>query len=98
MAFAGTVRVTTAPAPTIAPAPISSPGRIVAFAPMDAPLRTTVLGNVSGYALLRGNGSLVKVAFGPTNTSSSRCTPSQSCTPHFTVTRSPTTTSFSTKT
>ena len=34
--------MTTAPAPTIAPKPISRPGRIVALAPIDAPARTTV--------------------------------------------------------
>ncbi len=43
-AFAGTDRVTTAPAPTIAPRPMVRPGRIVAFAPIEAPWRTVVTG------------------------------------------------------
>ena len=43
---------------------MSSPGRIVALAPIDAPRRTTVRANCSGYCLLRGNGSFVNVAFG----------------------------------
>ena len=65
-------------------APIVRPGRIVALAPMEAPARTTVGANAAGRCRLRGNGSLVNVAFGPTNTSSSSRTPSQSCTPHLT--------------
>ena len=52
----------------------------------------------SGYTLLRGNRSLVNVAFGPMKTSSPTRMPSQSCTPDLIVTRSPTTTSFSMKT
>jgi hypothetical protein len=91
----GTSCVTTAPAPTIAPWPISMPGRSVAFAPMDAPARTTVRANASGRWRLRGNGSFVNVALGPTKTSSSSVTPSHNCTPLLTVTRSPTATSFS---
>ena len=97
-AFAGTFLVTTAPAPTIARLPMVRPGRMVALAPMDAPWRTTVLRNASGYSRLRGKRSLVKVALGPTKTSSSSSTPSQSWTPHFTVTRSPTTALPSTNT
>src|ERR1700722_4409553 len=90
MARAGTSRVTTAPAPIIASEPIVRPGRIVAFAPIEAPRLTKVRVYDAGFCLLRGNGSLVNVALGPTKTSSSRVTPSQSCTPHLTVTRSPT--------
>src|SRR5713101_7100514 len=98
MAFAGTSAVTTAPAPIMAPGPIVRPQRIVALAPIDAPCRTTVCANAAGRWWLCGNGSFVNVAFGPTNTSSSRRTPSHNWTPDFTVTRFPTTTSFSTKT
>src|SRR5690348_10985051 len=97
-ACGGTERVTTAPAPTIAPVPISMPGRIVAFAPIEAPSWTIVRGYSSSHWRLRGIGSLVKVAFGPTKTSSSSTIPSQSCTPHLTVTRSPTTAPPSTNT
>ena len=43
VAWAGTSRTTTEPAPTIAPSPIVTPGRIVAFAPMLAPRRTVVV-------------------------------------------------------
>src|SRR3954447_5470629 len=98
MACGGTERVTTAPAPTIAPTPISSPGRIVAFAPIEAPRRTSVRGYSSSQWRLRGKRSLVNVALGPMNTSSSTVTPLHSCTPDLTVTRSPTTTPFSTNT
>ncbi len=38
----GTSRVTTAPAPTIARAPISMPHRMTAPLPIEAPCRTTV--------------------------------------------------------
>ena len=78
--------------------PRSPPGSTVAFAPTEAWARTTVRANSFGRRRLRGKGSLVKVAFGPTKTSSSNDTPSQSWTPHFTVTRSPMRTSFSTNT
>jgi hypothetical protein len=71
------------------------PGRIVAFAPIDAPALTIVVRNLAGRCRLRGKMSFANVAFGPMKTSSSMTTPSQSCTPHFTVTRSPTVTSFS---
>src|SRR5713101_10114979 len=98
MAFAGTSAVTTAPAPIMAPGPIVSPQRIVALPPIDAPCRTTVCANAAGRWWLCGNGSFANVAFGPTNTSSSRRTPSHNWTPHFTVTRLPTTTSFAMKT
>lgn len=46
--------MTTAPAPTIARRPIDRPGRIIAPPPMDAPSRTTVVVNESGYCLLAG--------------------------------------------
>ena len=49
-AWAGTLRVTTAPAPTMAPRPMVSPGRIVALAPIDAPSSITVAVNLSGRA------------------------------------------------
>src|SRR5215470_9238004 len=98
IAAAGTDRVTTAPAPTIASRPIVTPARIVALAPIDALRQTSVFANDGGGRLLRGNGLFVKVTFGPTKTSSSRDTPSQSCTPDLTMTRSPITTSFSMKT
>ena len=39
----GTFRVTTEPAPTIALSPIVIPGKIVAFAPIDAPFFMVVL-------------------------------------------------------
>ena len=42
--LARTERVTTAPAPTMAPPPIVTPGRMVALAPIDAPLQTSVFG------------------------------------------------------
>ena len=51
IALGGTSRVTTAPAPTIAAVPIVTPGRIVAFAPIDAPSATRVVGTV-GVVLL----------------------------------------------
>lgn len=98
IACAGTSRTTTAPAPIMARRPMLTPGRITELAPMEAPGPTTVWANDSGYCFERGNGSLVKVALGPTNTSSPRRTPSHSWTPDFTVTRSPTITSFSMKT
>ena len=98
MANAGTSWATTAPAATMALRPTVIPGSNVALAPMEAPRRTTVRANAGGGWRLRGNGSLVKVAFGPTKTSSSSVTPSHSCTPHLTVTRSPMDTSFSTNT
>ena len=94
-AYGGTDSTTTAPAPTIAPRPIVMPGSIVALAPIDAPSLTIVVRNFVGGRLLRGKRSFANVALGPMKTSSSMRTPSQSWTPHFTVTRSPTMTSFS---
>ena len=79
----------------MAPAPMRTPGRIVAFAPTEAPLSTTVSGNDGRWRLERGKMSLVKVAFGPTNTELPSLMPSQSCTPDLMVTKSPMTTSFS---
>jgi hypothetical protein len=98
LALAGTSAVTTVPAPTIARRPIVRPGSTVALAPIDAPSWISVTRNCSGVSLLRGNRSLANVALGPMKTSSPTRRPSHSCTPHFTVTRSPITTSFSTKT
>ena len=98
IANAGTSWATTDPAATMAFRPTVRPGSKVALAPMEAPRRTTVRANAGGGWRLRGKGSLVKVAFGPTKTSSSRVTPSHSWTPHLTVTRSPMDTSFSTNT
>ena len=53
MALAGTSWVTTLPAPTMAPRPIVTPGKMVALAPMDAPCCTSVFANCAGYCLLR---------------------------------------------
>jgi hypothetical protein len=52
--------------------PSTIPGRIVAFAPMDAPRFTTVFEKAVGFSLLLGNGLLVNETFGPMNTRSSR--------------------------
>src|SRR5665647_3465520 len=49
IAYAGTSRVTTAPAPTKQYSPSVFPHTIVAFAPIEAPLRTSV----SRYSFLR---------------------------------------------
>lgn len=95
VAYGGTSRVTTAPAPIIAPRPIRTPGRIVAFAPTETSSSRTVCAKTSGYCLERGKRSLVNVALGPTKTRCPRRNPSHNCTPHFKVTSSPTTTSFS---
>ena len=73
----GTSRVTTAPAATNAHAPIVTPQRIVAFAPIVAPARTGVVSKRSlrGKSA-RGRLTFVKVAGGPTKTPSSSRTPS----------------------
>ena len=68
---------------------------MVALAPIDAPSITTVCRNAFGRRLLRGKRSFENVALGPMKTSFPIRAPSQSWTPHFTVTRSPTVTSFS---
>ena len=46
--FGITSFVTTDPAPTIAPSPIVTPGKIVAFAPILAPFFTVVRMKASG--------------------------------------------------
>src|SRR5947209_12134899 len=86
--WSATPRVTTAPAPTIAQRPTDRPGRMVAWAPMLHPRRSTVAGYCCGYCLLRGRGSFVNAAQGPIRTSSSTTVPSQRYTPHLMVTRS----------
>src|SRR4029077_17879718 len=53
----GTFVRTTLPAPTSASAPISTPGRIVLFAPIRAPFRTTPPRTQSRYAGHTGCGS-----------------------------------------
>ena len=47
------------PAPTIAERPTLRPGRIVAFAPIDAPACSTVSRNFFGGRLLRGKASTI---------------------------------------
>ena len=77
-AWAGTSRVTTAPAATIAHAPISTPHTIVAFAPIDAPSCTMVClypAGPLGY-FARGVRSFVNTHDGPQNTKSRSSTPS----------------------
>jgi hypothetical protein len=75
----GTSRVTTLPAPTIASSPMVLPAMMVALAPIEAPRLTSVGTNPPvGRRPERGNGSLVKATPGPTKTSSSSRTPSQS--------------------
>ena len=68
MLYAGTSFVTTAPAPIKHLRPSVNPGKIVAFAPIEAPNSTTVFGNSLGYCFDLGFLSLVNVAFGPINT------------------------------
>ena len=48
---AGTLLVTTAPAPTTARSPISTPQRMVALLPMEAPRRTTVGSSVQSASV-----------------------------------------------
>src|SRR5262249_25628503 len=85
IAKAGTSRVTPAPAPTRAPAPIVSPPRIVAWLPIDASLHTrgrarrqsaSVFGWPPGV-VARGNRSLTNITTCPTNTPSSIVRPVQ---------------------
>jgi hypothetical protein len=89
--FAGTSRVTTAPAPTNACAPIVNPHTTTTPAPSVAPTWTSVGRKSSRLRLLaeRGRRSFVNRTPGPRNTSSSMITPSNNMTPFFTVTRLP---------
>src|ERR1041384_6876282 len=87
-ACGGTSLVTTLPAATKARSPTVTPQTTVAFAPIDAPTRTRVATSSVGNAL-RGRRSFVKVAFGPTKTSSSSTTRSHTWTPFFTTTPLP---------
>src|SRR5208282_1153617 len=83
--FAGTSRVTTLPAPTIAFSPMITFERIVAPEPIDAPRLTSVVSTFQSLsvwssppgAVARGYESLTKVTPWPTNTLSSMVTPSQ---------------------
>ena len=68
----GTSLVTSAPAATIAPSPISTPGSSVAFAPIDAPCRK--IGPLRSDFFLIGYLSLARTAQGPMNTLSSMVT------------------------
>src|SRR6185503_2474149 len=71
--------VTTAPAATIAQAPISCPHTTVALAPIVAPWRIGVGENLAGgrlYRPERGRRSLVNTQCGPRKASSSTVTPS----------------------
>ena len=75
--MAGTSRVTTAPAPMNEYSPSVEPQTMVAFAPIDAPRRTSV----ARYSFfrdtwLRGFMTFVNTIDGPQNTSSSSTTPS----------------------
>src|SRR5262249_3583582 len=85
IAEGGTARVPTAPAPISAPSPIVTPGRMVAWLPIDAP-RATRVGTSSQSASVcscpsaanaRGTRSLVNITPCPTKTPSSIATPSQ---------------------
>ena len=64
IAFAGTSRVTTAPAPTIAFAPITVPARIVALAPIEAWMRTSVFAYSGGCSRERGQPYQFRVGLG----------------------------------
>src|ERR1035441_6187622 len=75
-AYAGTSRVTTAPAPINAYSPIVIPQTIVLFAPIEAPRFTRVcLYSFLRRTWLRGLITLVNTIDGPQNTSSSRIQP-----------------------
>jgi len=82
----GTSLVTSAPAATIAPSPISTPGSSVAFAPIDAPCRK--IGHLRSDFFLIGYLSLARTAHGPMNTLSSMVTFSGIYTRSFPVTTS----------
>src|SRR6202035_346036 len=98
-ACGATSRATTAPAATKAYAPMVTPHTTVAFAPMVAPRRTRVGSHPSGPRLMaaRGRRSLVKMALGPTKTSSSIVTLFQTSTAFLIVTPEPITAPPSTK-
>src|SRR5215467_2740879 len=75
-AWAGTSRVTTAPAPTKAYSPIVTPQTIVEFAPKDAPRLTSVWRYSDlRFTWLRGVMTFVNTIEGPQKTSSSSSTP-----------------------
>jgi hypothetical protein len=77
-ACAGTSRVTTAPAPMSAHAPMFSGATSVACAPMVAPSPTRVSSQPSERSrgnAARGRRTFVNIAAGPTKTSSPRTTP-----------------------
>ena len=84
-AEAGTFRVTTAPAPIVAPSPMVTPHKIVAFDPMAARRRTFVGSNCQSLrrcnspvsVVARGNRSLMNITPWPMKTSSSMVTPAQ---------------------
>lgn len=97
-AWSSTGCTTTDPDPTVAKEPMSLPQMIVAFAPIDAPRRTTVgVISQSGFTA-RGYMSLVNTALGPTNTSSSRVTPENTETLFWIFTPLPIDAPLSTKT
>jgi hypothetical protein len=70
-----TSRVTTAPAATIAKAPIAVPHTMVAFAPTEEPRRSLFFTISHDGDTARGQRSLVKATCGPMKTSSSIVTP-----------------------
>jgi hypothetical protein len=84
VAYGGISRVTTAPAQIVAPSPIVTPHRTVAFDPIDA-FRHTRVGstfqsagpcNLPSDVVALGNLSLMNITPCPTKTSSSMVTPS----------------------
>src|SRR5262249_42127207 len=84
-AWAGTSRVTTAPAPTTAPSPTVSPPRMVALLPIEARDRTSVrttdqsasVWSAPSSVTALGYVSLMNITPWPTKTPSSIVTPSQ---------------------
>jgi hypothetical protein len=91
-ACAGTSRVTTAPAPTIAYGPIVTGATSTHPAPSVAP-RPTRVSSQSGARTnaARGRFTFVKTTAGPTKTSSSSVTPAQTLVWHWMRHRGPTT-------
>src|SRR5262249_40392396 len=83
--FAGTSRVTTLPAPTIAFSPTTTPHKIVELVPMEAPFLMRVCTTCQSASVWRAPPSLVERGYlslmnetlCPMNTSSSIVTPSQ---------------------